>query len=246
MDKQQLQSKLDEKIPASCVSVRDGGKGAKLSYLKGHYVIDRLNQVFGSLGWATDLVSLDKLHEGAIKNRYDQDVHYVSYKAIVRLVVETALADGSVLKTAHTDVGFGDGQDGANPGKSHELAMKEAVTDAMKRCAKNLGQSMGLALYDKDQPNVEDDTDAAPKPQEKQLTKPEQAPKIDISKILKQIGDTSKVLIAKQLASIDELKKIMADDFKVENKEQLSKDQAVVLLDRLSKMLKEKTNEQSK
>ena len=33
---------------------------------------------------------------------------------------------------------------------------KEAVTDALKRAAKNLGMSMGLALYDKEQVNVDD------------------------------------------------------------------------------------------
>jgi recombination DNA repair RAD52 pathway protein len=54
------------------------------------------------------------------------------------------------------DVGYGDGSDKTNPGKAHELAAKEAVTDALKRCAKNLGMSMGLALYDKTQENVDE------------------------------------------------------------------------------------------
>lgn len=150
---EQINQELDESIPRSAVSSREGGNGKQLSYLAGHYVISRLNKVFGPLAWASDIKSLQLVHSGTTPDRYGKDVHTTHYIAQVRLVVQGP--DG--VATEHTDVGYGDGSDKSNPGKAHELAVKEAVTDALKRCAKNLGMSMGLALYDKDQPNVADD-----------------------------------------------------------------------------------------
>jgi dTDP-4-amino-4,6-dideoxygalactose transaminase len=41
---EQLVKEFDEKIPADVVATRLGGRGMKLSYLEGHYVIDRLNK----------------------------------------------------------------------------------------------------------------------------------------------------------------------------------------------------------
>jgi hypothetical protein len=49
-------------------------------------------------------------------------------------------------------------------GQAHESALKEAETDAMKRALMTFGNQFGLALYDKTQENVEDDTRPAPKP----------------------------------------------------------------------------------
>ena len=40
--------------------------------------------------------------------------------------------------------------------RSHESAIKEAETDAMKRALMTFGNQFGLALYDKDQKNVVD------------------------------------------------------------------------------------------
>jgi len=145
---------LDAPIPRSAVSQRQGGGGRSLSYLAGHYVIDRLNKVFGPMNWASKIESLQLVHTA------ENSVHYI---AQVRLVVE----DENGKKTEHTDVGYGDGSDKTNIGKAHELAVKEATTDALKRAAKNLGQSMGLALYSKDQENVVEDEEpkVAPKQQ---------------------------------------------------------------------------------
>jgi recombination DNA repair RAD52 pathway protein len=52
---------------------------------------------------------------------------------------------GSVIKE---DVGYGDGF-GKNYGEATELAAKEAVSDAMKRCLRMFGDPFGLVLYEK-------------------------------------------------------------------------------------------------
>lgn len=142
--------RLDENIPANAVSTRTGGAGKTLSYLETWYVIDRLNEVLGQGNWEYGAVALNKVFEGILKDKYDNDVCNVSYTAMVNLV---ATIDGR--RAVFCDVGYGDGSDKNNPGKAHELATKEAVSDGLKRCAKNLGRSMGLALYDKTQEYVE-------------------------------------------------------------------------------------------
>lgn len=140
---------LDADIPASAVASRDAGQGRKLSYLTGWYVIDRLNKVLGIGNWAygSDVMLLFADKVG--------DKFSVHYSAKVRFVVTIG-----TVQTEFIDYGYGDGSDKYNIGKAHELAIKEAVTDGIKRCAKNLGMSMGLALYDKDQEHVAD----VPKP----------------------------------------------------------------------------------
>ena len=50
-----------------------------------------------------------------------------------------------------SDVGYGDGFDYSGSELTiHELAMKEAVSDGVKRALKNFGDQFGLSLYDKE------------------------------------------------------------------------------------------------
>lgn len=141
---EQIESELSAKIPRDVVSLRDGGAGRKLSYLEGWYVIDRLNTIFGPLNWAKEIIEIKEVVNTTNKGQFP------AYIVKVRL---------SVIKPDHTVVikeGFGYGADksGLN---AHELAIKEAVTDAMKVAAKDFGMSLGLALYDRNQENVEDE-----------------------------------------------------------------------------------------
>lgn len=137
-------SKCDEKIPRSQIMEREGGGGRTFSYVSGYYVIKRLNEVFGNGGWSYDIIAMEKVHTESTSKG-----HSVHYLAQVRLAV-------GVLGAVYQEVGYGDGSDKYNIGKAYELAAKEAVTDALKRAAKNLGMSFGLCLYSKDQENVDD------------------------------------------------------------------------------------------
>lgn len=138
-DIKQIELELDEDIPRDVVSLRDGGGGRKLSYLEGWYVIDRLNKIFGPLNWAKEIMDIRLV-----------DAPKPTYIAKIRL---------SVIKPDHTVVikeAYGYGSD-KHSGSPHELAIKEAVTDALKVAAKDFGMSLGLALYDKTQERVSDD-----------------------------------------------------------------------------------------
>lgn len=134
--------KLDESIPREVISERDAGGGKKLSYIETWYVIDRLNQVLGNLNWSNEILELTQLPGGELP----------MYRATVRLTVLNV--DGYGSKVVKDGIGFGsDKYKGKN---THELAMKEAVSDALKVAAKNLGRSVGLALYDRSQEFITD------------------------------------------------------------------------------------------
>jgi DNA recombination protein Rad52 len=142
--KTDLQKQLDENIPEDVISTRQGSGGRTLDYLETWYVIDRLNQVLGQGNWSyTSEVTC--VHNGSVKTQSGEtnSVHYIARVRLVVLFGEQS--------SEFTDYGYGDGTDKNNSGKAHELAVKEAVSDGLKRCAKNLGRSMGLALYDKTQ-----------------------------------------------------------------------------------------------
>lgn len=212
MSEQAKYELLDEAIPSSAVRQRDSGTGFKLSYLEGHYVIDRLNKIFGNANWSYELKDLRCVHQG--QDSYDR--YIVSYLATVRLTVKAQ--HGRFPDTCiYEDVGFGNGLDKKDPGKCHELATKEAVTDALKRCAKNLGQSMGLALYDKEQTNVE---------------KP--AAKTDE---LKKISELSAIVIAKRKTTKDALVEAMQTKFGTSDKTKLTVKQRKELVELLNSYL---------
>lgn len=135
-----LKKQLDAPIPDKFVETREQA-GRQLEYLSGAYVIDRMNQTFGQGNWEYQLGELRKVYEGKVTQK-SGEVFATSY--IATITIKATIEKNTVV---FTDVGYGDGTDKANPGKAHELAVKEAVTDGVKRAAKNLGRSMGLELY---------------------------------------------------------------------------------------------------
>lgn len=228
----QVTFQLDSKIPADAVSERQGGNGKMLSYLETQYVIDRLNKVIGIGNWSYKAKPL-KVWEGIMQDRNGHDIFAVSYTAMVELQVALGTA-----RTLFEEVGYGDGSDKSHPGKPHELATKEAVSDGLKRCAKNLGMSMGLALYDKTRVNVEEAVQmAAPAPRAAspvkaakpfsasippKATSAPAAPVTPYDLILRQ----GKVLIGMKKATPESLDKALMDSFGVSDVRQLTMDQA--------------------
>jgi DNA recombination protein Rad52 len=149
---------LQSDLPRTAVKTREGGGGKDLSYVEGWYVIDRLNRIFGNGSWGYTLKQGPTLLEKYETTREGKTTTSVGYMAVVQLHIsgfnesEELCFSGVEIE----DVGFGSGKD-RDPAAAHEKAMKEAVTDALKRCARCLGPSMGLALYDKSQAAVSGD-----------------------------------------------------------------------------------------
>ena len=137
---------LNDKLDASHVKP-PSANGPKGDYLEGWHVISEANRIFGFDGWSYDIYTLTQCHD-AFKNEKGNWV--VSYIARVKV---------NALEVVREDVGYGSGY-ARNPGDAHESAVKEAVTDALKRALRTFGNPFGLALYDKSRANVE----AAPEP----------------------------------------------------------------------------------
>jgi len=155
---------LSEKLDGAVVSTREQS-GRKLSYVEGHYCIRKANEVFGFAGWRRQTEEMRLVTEaeyiGTTRDGKERKGWLVAYIAHVTASVRTE--DGWVTTDAW---GYGEGIEYKNVGQAHESAIKEAETDAMKRALIKFGDPFGLALYDKQQRNVEGNAaKAAPRQQ---------------------------------------------------------------------------------
>jgi len=150
-----LKALLGQAVPASEIKTTQGN-----AYVRGHYAIRSANRIFGPLGWQVTILSTN-LVQDEVKG--EKELCYIGYTMAVRL---TVTYDGETKATE--DVGFGQGIN-KDRGQAHEGAIKEARTDALKRCLKDLGDAFGLHLYDNGSREVPNDP-AAPA---RQAAKPE-------------------------------------------------------------------------
>ena len=139
-----LQQDLDKKH----VKKRSGG-GKQLSYVEAWHAIAEANRIFGHDGWDRELKTLHLISE---HERSDGKGGFMAhYLATVRVTVHSP--EGLGIKIIRDGTGYGNSY-GKNPGEAHEVAAKEAESDAMKRALMTFGNPFGLALYDKAQSNV--------------------------------------------------------------------------------------------
>jgi len=138
---------LDAPLARGNVKSRKQG-GRPVSYIEGWHAIAEANRIFGFDGWSRETVEIKCVSE---KDRTIGDSKApgfgVTYICRVRIEAAGIIRDGC---------GSGHGID-KDLGQAHESAIKEAETDAMKRAMMTFGNQFGLALYDKEQNNVEDE-----------------------------------------------------------------------------------------
>lgn len=128
-------TKLNQPLDEDRVAVRPDGK----YYLNAHNVIRTLNEVFGFAGWNFTIEEI----------RSRETDKGANYSAVGRLTIVTD--SGKIVRE---DVGTGAT---LKPSPDEfDKAEKAAVSDALKRCARTLGDQFGLSLYDKEQ-NAERD-----------------------------------------------------------------------------------------
>jgi recombination DNA repair RAD52 pathway protein len=129
--------------------------GRTLSYIEGWHAIAEANRIFGFENWDRSTDELRLVSERARKIGKDaKDGWSVSYIAKVRI---TVIAGERVVVRDGTGSGHGIDVD---CGLAHESAIKEAETDAMKRALMTFGNPFGLALYDKEQSDVSNESTA--------------------------------------------------------------------------------------
>lgn len=150
MDWQKASAELSRKLDPA--HVRPPSKfGPKGDYLEGWHCIAEANRIFGFGGWSYTLLDCRCVSERDRPiGREAKPGFGVTYTATVRVAVDGVTRD---------DVGAGHGYD-VDCGLAHESAIKEAVTDALKRSLRTFGNPFGLALYDKTRAEV--GVDASP------------------------------------------------------------------------------------
>jgi hypothetical protein len=114
-----------------------------MSHLEAWDVRRQLIRIFGFEGFTVETLSLDLVAERETKQG-ERSRWTIVYRAQVRLTVKTA--DGRVI-TSFEDAAAGDAINQPSLGDAHDLAMKTALSQALKRCAVNLGDQFGLSLY---------------------------------------------------------------------------------------------------
>ena len=139
---ERVESELSKPLHIDKIKTRENyGGGGALSYIEAHEAIREANRIFGHLGWSRETVLCEIVCTSPYKNN-GKDMVAVAYRSIVRVSVLGVVRDGT---------GYGDGQ--ASVGRAysaHELAAKEAESDATKRALMTFGDPFGLALYEKD------------------------------------------------------------------------------------------------
>jgi hypothetical protein len=135
MTKEQYEALLAD-LSASRVAKRSQA-GRSLSYLEAWDVRATLNRIFGFLGWSADVITSDLVFEE--KNEKGQ--WSVGYKVTLKLSIFDQYSAATYTEAA------GGSSSLPQRGEAHDMAIKTAESDALKRAAMNLGTQFGLSLY---------------------------------------------------------------------------------------------------
>lgn len=116
------------------------------SNMEGYDVRAMLIRIFGFGGWDDIDLNTELLYDLPAETKAGKAAFTVAYRATRRLVVRDghggqAIYDGSAVgESKMPDYKHGD---------AHDMAIKTAQTQALKRCVTNLGDQFGLSLYNK-------------------------------------------------------------------------------------------------
>lgn len=130
--------------------------GKNLSYLEAWDVKAHLTRVFGFGNWDSSVVEFSHVANReymsnpseAQKAQGKEPVHMIEvvYSARVNLNIRN---EHGVHLCSHTEAAVGSTSGPLTMlGEHHDNAVKTAASDALKRCAINLGTQFGLSLYD--------------------------------------------------------------------------------------------------
>lgn len=131
---------LAEPLSSDLIGERETRDGRTVQYLEGWAAIHQANRIFGFDAWGAELVDGVSYHPlRLIDDASGEQLATGMYTATVRVNVRGCLP--------RTDVGCAFVRH--DTPEEHETACKGAVTDAMKRALRQLGDQFGNRLYDK-------------------------------------------------------------------------------------------------
>ena len=128
--------------PIMANRIATDGKG--FAHIESYEVEAHLDRIFGFEGWDKFLPDVTLIFEDITKMKSGKDGWNVCYRATVRL--EAYSPDGGLAKVSE-DASTGEATQPSRA-DAHDLALKSAVSVALKRAAKGLGDQFGLSLYD--------------------------------------------------------------------------------------------------
>ena len=129
------QEQLIKGINPTRIAKRQGGGGKSLSYLESWDVKAHLIRIFGFGGWNWTVLKA----ELAFEEQNERGNWNVGYKVIGRIYLHS-------LECDYTEAAVGSASL-SQRGEAHDMAIKTAESDAIKRAAINLGDQFGLSLY---------------------------------------------------------------------------------------------------
>lgn len=103
-----------------------------------------LTRVFGFAGWGEDITDVTLISERHTPNGTDRFKHTVIYRVTSKLSLYAT--DGTLL-TSYSGSAVGEAINQPSLADAHDLALKTAASQALKRAAHNLGDQFGLSLY---------------------------------------------------------------------------------------------------
>lgn len=117
------------------------------SHVPAYDVAAHLTRIFGFGGWTKEILTLTLINEEPVQLSNGRKGWTVTYSATLRLTVR----DGNG-ETAWWEDGACGTSTLPQRGEAHDMALKSAISYALKRCAAfGLGDQFGLSLYNKGQ-----------------------------------------------------------------------------------------------
>jgi recombination DNA repair RAD52 pathway protein len=119
---------------------RVGKDGKGFSHVEAYEIRAHLIRLFDFDGWDSEILSMELVFESEKDGKWT-----VCYRAQCELMVRWPEGRGS----RYTEWATGEAKNQPSRGDAHDLAIKTAESQALKRCAMNLGDQYGLSLYKK-------------------------------------------------------------------------------------------------
>lgn len=134
-------------LNGSRVAKRSQG-GKQLSYLEAWDVKAHLTRIFGFGNWDSETLDSRFIDQREYQSSGEKPKPMI--EVIWSAKMQLTIRDGEGREICrHSETAVGNASGPANMlGEHHDNAVKQAASDALKRCAINLGSQFGLSLYD--------------------------------------------------------------------------------------------------
>lgn len=134
-DRNEIANELTQNLGPEYISFKPGGG---YPYIENHRLIDLANEIFGYDAFSCQIKSLEK------------DFVHVTKEGRVSMSAHCIARVQLSVGAFHEDIGSGSCQNMPSFPVAYDKVVKEAATDAFKRCLRHFGRALGNCLYDKE------------------------------------------------------------------------------------------------